>query len=92
LHKNIIGISAAFEKIVDEVNKVKDSNINIFIHGKSGTGKELITKAIYYRSPSGKWSFADINYGANPKSLKESELFGHEKSFHRSDLNKKRKI
>jgi two-component system response regulator AtoC len=78
-HKNIIGKSEALEKVFKEINKVKESNINVFINGESGTGKELVAKAIHHESVSGKGLFVDINCGAIPESLQESELFGHEK-------------
>jgi DNA-binding NtrC family response regulator len=78
-YQNIIGKSASMNKVFAQIDKVKESSINVFIHGETGTGKELVARAIHYSSCGGERPFVDINCGAIPESLQESELFGHEK-------------
>lgn len=76
---NIIGKSAPMLKIYDLISKVAQSRASILVTGASGTGKELITKAIHYNSPRKDRPFISINCGALTETLLESELFGHEK-------------
>ncbi len=76
---NIIGKSSAMLKIYDLVDKVAQSKASVLITGPSGTGKELIAKAIHYNSPRKDKPFITINCGALTETLLESELFGHEK-------------
>jgi two-component system NtrC family response regulator len=78
-HGNIIGRSKPMLKIYDLVGKVAQSKASILIAGPSGTGKELIAKAIHYESPRKERPFVSINCGALTETLLESELFGHEK-------------
>ncbi|AXF56066.1 phosphoenolpyruvate hydrolase family protein [Salicibibacter kimchii] len=75
----VVGRSRSMQEIYDVVNKVADKNINVLIHGKSGTGKELIVRAVHYNSPRYKESFVKLNCASIPKEILESELFGHEK-------------
>lgn len=77
--QGIVGKSAAIQKVLEKVNKVKDSWAGVLILGESGTGKELIARAIHYNSPFSQGLFVDINCGAIPETLQESELFGHKK-------------
>ncbi|MFT9846339.1 sigma-54-dependent Fis family transcriptional regulator [Aneurinibacillus sp. REN35] len=72
------GISGAFQKTIEQIQKLAQSDITVFIHGESGTGKELIAKSIHLNSPRKKKPFVAINCGAIPKELMESELFGYE--------------
>ena len=78
-YKNFIGTSQAINKIFDIIEKVSDTDSTIFITGASGTGKELIARAIHYNSTRNNKPLIVINCGAIPEELLESELFGHEK-------------
>jgi two-component system, NtrC family, response regulator AtoC len=74
---NIIGISQAMQQVFIRMEKVAATDSTILILGASGTGKELVAKAIHYNSPRGEHPFVAINCGAIPADLLESELFGH---------------
>ncbi len=76
---NIIGKSKSMLRIYDLIGKVAQSRASVLITGPSGTGKELIAKAIHYNSPRKDRPFISINCGALTETLLESELFGHEK-------------
>ena len=77
--KTIIGSSSAIKKIFNLIEKATKSNINISLTGETGTGKEVIAKAIHYNSQTSKDPFVALNVSAIPNDLMESELFGHEK-------------
>ncbi|AFK04959.1 putative two component, sigma54 specific, transcriptional regulator [Emticicia oligotrophica DSM 17448] len=77
--KAIKGNSAALHRIFSLMEKASKSNINVSIHGETGTGKELVAKAIHHNSTRNKKPFVAVNMAAIPKDLVESELFGHEK-------------
>jgi two-component system NtrC family response regulator len=76
---NIIGKSKPMLKIYDMISKVAQSKASVMITGPSGTGKELIAKAIHYNSPRKSRPFISLNCGALTETLLESELFGHER-------------
>jgi two-component system NtrC family response regulator len=76
---NMVGKSKPMLKIYDLIDKVAQSKASVLITGPSGTGKELIAKAIHYNSPRKNRPFISINCGALTETLLESELFGHEK-------------
>jgi len=76
---NIIGKSKRMLEIYDLIGKVAQSKASVLITGPSGTGKELIAKAIHYESLRKERPFVSINCGALTETLLESELFGHEK-------------
>lgn len=78
-HGNIIGRSKPMLKIFDLIGKIALSKASILIAGPSGTGKELIAKAIHFESPRKDRPFVSINCGALTETLLESELFGHER-------------
>jgi DNA-binding NtrC family response regulator len=74
---NIIGKSKKMQEVFSLIEKVAPSNSTVVIYGGSGTGKELIAKAIHYNSPRVDRPFIPFNCGAIPETLVESELFGH---------------
>ncbi len=78
-YRNLIGTSDAIKRIYELIEKVADTDSTILISGGSGTGKELIARAIHYNSSRGDKPLVVINCGAIPEELLESELFGHEK-------------
>ena len=78
-YTKLIGTSGPIRKIFDIIEKVADTGGTILITGASGTGKELIARAIHYSSNRSAKPLVVINCGAIPQELLESELFGHEK-------------
>ena len=76
---NIIGSSEEIRRVLGMVERVADSDSTVLVTGDSGTGKELVAKAIHYNSPRASKPFIPINCGAIPGELLESELFGHVK-------------
>jgi two-component system NtrC family response regulator len=78
-YRNIIGKSKPMLQIYDLIDKVAQSKASVLITGPSGTGKELIAKAIHYEGPRRDRPFISVNCGALTETLLESELFGHEK-------------
>lgn len=76
---SIIGNSAATQKIYGLIDKATRTNISVAVTGETGTGKELVAKAIHYNSSRSAQPFVAVNMAAIPKDLIESELFGHEK-------------
>ncbi len=77
--KTILGQSEAIKKTFTLVEKAIKSTINVSITGQTGTGKEVIAKAIHYNSDRKKKPFVAVNMAAIPSELMESELFGYEK-------------
>lgn len=77
--KTIIGQSDSLKKVFTMMEKAIKTNINVSITGETGTGKEVVAKAIHYNSDRKKKNFVAVNMAAIPKELIESELFGHEK-------------
>jgi DNA-binding NtrC family response regulator len=77
--ENIIGTSQAMQHVFTRMEKVVNTDSTILILGASGTGKELVAKAIHFNSPRKDKPFIAINCGAIPADLLESELFGHVK-------------
>ncbi len=77
--KNIIGTSPPIQKIFQLIDKVADTDSTVLVSGPSGTGKELVARAIHYDSSRSDKPIVIINCGAIPETLLESELFGHEK-------------
>ncbi len=74
---NIIGKSKKMQEMFSLIEKVAPGNSTVMIYGGSGTGKELVAKAIHYHSPRADRPFIPFNCGAIPETLVESELFGH---------------
>jgi DNA-binding NtrC family response regulator len=75
----ILGKSEAIEKVYALIEKASKTNITVSITGETGSGKEMVAKAIHYNSDRHKQPFVAVNVAAIPKDLIESELFGHEK-------------
>lgn len=75
----MIGRSKAMKRIFDRIKKVANSNSTVLIGGPSGTGKELVARAIHQLSNRNDQNIVNVNCGAIPGELLESELFGHEK-------------
>lgn len=75
----IIGKSVVMSNLLEQVNIIAPYKINVLITGETGTGKELIAKAIHHVSPRAKNSFVAMNCAAIPEHLLEDELFGHVK-------------
>src|SRR5690242_11494364 len=76
---DLIGSSARFRALLDTVDMVAPVDTAVLIQGETGTGKEVIARAIHEASPRRKSRFVAINCAAIPSALLESELFGHEK-------------
>jgi len=77
--KSIIGTSPAIRRTFALLEKAVQTNISVSISGETGTGKELVAKAIHYNSKRKNKPFVAVNIAAIPRDLIESELFGHEK-------------
>ncbi len=77
--KTIIGQSDTLKKVFAMMEKAGKTNINVSISGETGTGKEVVAKAIHYNSDRKRKNFIAVNMAAIPKDLIESVLFGHEK-------------
>jgi len=77
--KAIIGNSSKLKSVFQLLEKAAKTNINVSITGETGTGKEVVAKAIHYNSAKSKEPFVTVNMSAIPSGLIESELFGHEK-------------
>jgi DNA-binding NtrC family response regulator len=75
----IVGQSVAIKKVHSLIEKAVQSNINVSLSGETGTGKEVVAKAIHYNSERRRKPFIAVNMAAIPKELVESELFGYEK-------------
>jgi len=77
--RNIIGASPKMQEVYNLVSQVAESDISVLILGETGTGKELVARAIHYNSPRRNSPFVILNCAAIPDELLESELFGHVK-------------
>ncbi len=77
--KAIIGNSAVMKLVFSLMEKASTSNITVSVTGETGTGKDLVAKAIHFNSERKKFQFVPVNVAAIPRDLLESELFGHEK-------------
>ena len=76
---NMVGESARFHRVVNAIQVVAPTDAAVLIQGETGTGKELVARAIHDRSSRSKRPFIKVNCAAIPATLLESELFGHEK-------------
>ena len=75
----LVGRGAAMQTIYKEIGRVASRPVNVLIRGETGTGKELIARALYQHSDRAQAPFIAINCAAIPETLLESELFGHER-------------
>jgi Nif-specific regulatory protein len=75
----IVGNNAKIRSILQLIERIRDSSVNVLISGESGTGKDLVAKALHYSSLRSRKPFVALNCAALPESLVESELFGIEK-------------
>jgi DNA-binding NtrC family response regulator len=76
---NLVGNSAPMQSIYNLINMVSQKTSTVLIEGETGTGKELIARAIHYNSPRKDQPLVSVNCGAIPSNLLEDELFGHVK-------------
>ena len=91
--ENILGQSKKLLYVLDMASRAAQAASTVLIRGETGTGKELLAKAVHFNSPRKDRPFVTINSGAIPKDLIESELFGHVKgSFTGAFANKKGKV
>lgn len=89
-HEQIIGESSAIRKVVETTKRIANNpSLTTLIIGESGTGKEVVARFLHNTSPSAKEPFVDINCGAIPENLLESELFGYEKGAFTGANNRK---
>jgi len=76
----MVGRSRVFLEVVDKIPLIARSDAGVLLRGETGTGKEVVARAIHYLSPRAARPFVPVNCGAIPVDLVESELFGHERS------------
>jgi formate hydrogenlyase transcriptional activator len=79
MFEEIVGISASLRKVLSRISKVAPTDSSVLITGETGTGKELVARAIHRRSPRSSHTFVSVNCAVIPRDLIASELFGHEK-------------
>ena len=88
-YTNIIGKSTAIAQIFNMIKAVADTDSTVLISGNSGTGKELVAKALHFNSKRSNKPFVALNCGAISENLIESELFGHKKGAFTGAINDK---
>ena len=79
MFEEIVGTSAALRAVLSRIAKVAPTDSTVLITGETGTGKELIARAVHKRSQRSARAFISVNCAAIPRELIASELFGHEK-------------
>jgi PAS domain S-box-containing protein len=79
MFEEIVGTSAALQAVLSRISKVAPTDSTVLITGETGTGKELVARAIHRRSNRASRAFVSVNCAAIPRDLIASELFGHEK-------------
>ena len=79
MFEEIVGTSAALQTVLSRISKVAPTDSTVLITGETGTGKELVARAIRRRSHRSSRAFVSVNCAATPRDLIASELFGHEK-------------
>ncbi len=78
MFEEIVGASAPLKKVLSRISKVAPTDSSVLITGETGTGKELVARAIHRRSPRSSHTFVSVNCAVIPRDLIASELFGHE--------------
>ncbi len=86
----IIGANFGLKSVIEKVRQVAQLNSPVLLLGETGVGKDVIANAIHYSSPRADKSFVNVNCGAIPDTLIDSELFGHEKGAFTGALTQKR--
>ena len=76
---NIVGRSEAMQQVFDLIRRVSDSSVSVLITGDSGTGKELVARALHFNGCRARGPFVPVNCAAIPANLLESELFGYKR-------------
>src|SRR6267154_2357670 len=79
MYDEIIGTSSALQKVLSLISKVAPTDATVIVTGETGTGKELVARAIHRRCRRSSRAFISVNCAAIPRDLIASELFGHEK-------------
>jgi formate hydrogenlyase transcriptional activator len=79
MFEEIVGTSAPLKKVLSQISKVAPTESSVLVTGETGTGKELVARAIHRRSRRSQYAFVSVNCAAIPRDLIGSELFGHEK-------------
>src|SRR5258708_12819306 len=79
MFEEIVGVSSALHAVLSRVSKVAPTDSTVLITGETGTGKELIARAVHKRSQRCSRAFVSVNCAAVPRDLIASELFAHEK-------------
>ena len=77
LYTDMVGSSAAFKKVTNIIERVKNNKATVIVTGESGTGKELVARAIHYSGKFSRQPFIAVNCAAIPENLQEAELFGY---------------
>src|ERR1700722_14997608 len=88
--EDIVGKSPALRKVLDQIEIVAPTGSTVLLHGETGTGKELVARAVHSLSPRRDRTFVRLNCAAIPSGLVESELFGHERGAFTGALMQKR--
>ncbi len=88
-YDKIVGKSEAMQKVFKLLDRITDTDVPVLVHGETGTGKELVARALHFNGPRSQGPFVSVNCSAISESLMESELFGHMKgSFTGADRDK----
>jgi formate hydrogenlyase transcriptional activator len=89
MFEEIVGVSPALQAVLSRVSKVAPTDSTVLLTGETGTGKELVARAIYRRSHRSSRAFVSVNCAAIPRDLIASELFGNEKGAFTGALQKR---
>src|SRR5258707_7831217 len=85
----IVGSSGVLQKVLSLVSKVAPTNASVLVTGETGTGKELVARAVHRRSHRSSRAFVSVNCAAIPRDLIASELLGHEKGSFTGSLHRR---